>query len=172
MRGLLHHDEELAARGVGSHGPGHGQHAPVVGQVVLKAVLCELAPDGVARSAHAGPVRTATLDHKAGDHPVEDQAVIIAPLDQADKVIHRVGRRLGIELRLDDAAVLHLNGDNGVLCHKKRSFLSRPKGRPPDDLSTGLWISSFDPSHAWRPAWPPIPVYHRAFCPSPGPAPA
>ncbi len=44
----------------------YGQHAPVVGQVVLKAVLCELAPDGVARSAHAGPVRTATLDHKAG----------------------------------------------------------------------------------------------------------
>ena len=94
-----------------------------MGQVVPEAVLGELALDGVAGTAHAGPIGAAALDHKAGDHPVEDQAVIIALLDQADKVIDRVGRRLGIELRLDDAAVLHLDGDNGVLCHKKHSFL-------------------------------------------------
>ena len=105
MGSLLHHDEELAAGGVGGHGAGHGQHAPVVDQVVLEAVSGELPLDGVAGAAHAGAVGAAALDHEAGDNPVEDQAVVVALLDQADEIVDRVGGHVGVELRLHDAAV-------------------------------------------------------------------
>ena len=133
MGSFLYHDKELTACRIGHHGPSHGQHAAVMSQIVLEAVLSELALDGVAGAAHTSSVGTAALDHKAGDHPVEDQAVIIALLDQADKVVDRVGRRLGIELRLDDAAVLHLNSDNGVLCHEEALLSITARGRSPDD---------------------------------------
>ena len=73
------HDEELAASGI--------RHAWLLPwkerlQYVLshsgKAVLGELTFDVVARTAHAGSVRTSALDHKSFDNAVEDQTVIIA----------------------------------------------------------------------------------------------
>ena len=126
--GLVHHDEELAAGGIGVHGPGHGQHPPVVGQVILESILGELPLDGVARTAHAGALGTAALDHKAGDAAVEDQAVVKALLDQGNEVVHAVGSRLGVELRLHDGAVFHLNGDDGMfgIRHGFLSFLMLP----------------------------------------------
>ena len=71
--------------------PGHGQHAPVVLQVVLHAVEAELALDAVAGAAHAGALGAAALDHEARDDPVEDQAVIEAAVGQGDEVVHGVG---------------------------------------------------------------------------------
>ena len=119
MGSLLHHDEELAAGGVGAHGAGHGQHAPVMLQVVLEAVAGELTLDGIARAAHTGALGATALDHEAGDHPVEDQPVIEAGLDQAHKVVDRIGGHLGIELGHHLAAVLHLDGHDGILSHGK-----------------------------------------------------
>ena len=83
-------------------------------QVVDEAVLRELALDGIARAAHAGALGVAALDHEARDHPVEDQAVVEALLDQVHEVRHGIGRDLGVQLRLDDAAVFHFDGDDGV----------------------------------------------------------
>ena len=54
-----------------------------MGQIVLEAVVGKLALDAVARAAHAVAVGAASLDHKALDDPVEDQAVIKALVHQA-----------------------------------------------------------------------------------------
>ena len=117
MGSLLDHNEKLTAGGVGGHGPSHGQHTPVVGQVVLYTVLAELALDGVAGTAHTSALGATTLDHESGDTAVEDQPVIKALADQADEIVDAVGGHLRIELRLHDAAVFHFDGDNGILCH-------------------------------------------------------
>ena len=114
MGSVVHHDEELAACGIGPLGPGHGQNTGGVLQIVLKAVHGELALDAVARAAHSSAVRVAALDHESGDHPVENGAVIKALADEGDKVVYGVGRDLGIELRLDGALV-GLDGDDGIL---------------------------------------------------------
>ena len=119
------HDEELAAGRVHGLGPGHGEHAPLVAQVVLHAVGGELTLDAVARAADAHALGVAPLDHETGDDPVEDQAVIKPLAGQADEVVHRDGGHFGVEFRDDLAAVLHLNGNNGILCHSNR-FLSVP----------------------------------------------
>ena len=124
MGGLLHHDKELAAGGVGIHGAGHGEHTPVVLEAVLHPVVAELTADGIAGAAHAVAVGAAALDHETRDHPVEDQAVIKAGLHQADEVIDRVGCHLRVELGDHFAAVLHLKGDDGILSHWY-SFLSQ-----------------------------------------------
>ena len=83
-------------------------------QVVLEAVCGELALDAVAGAAHTGAFRVAALNHKAGDDPVEDGAVIETLLYQVDEVIHRVGGHFGIELYLDSAPG-GLDGDDGIL---------------------------------------------------------
>ena len=57
-------------------------------QVVLEAVLGELALDAVARAAHACAVRVAALDHEAVNDPVEDEAVIKALFYETDKIIN------------------------------------------------------------------------------------
>ena len=108
------HDEELAAGGVGGHGAGHGQDAAAVKQIILEAVGTELALDAVAGAAGTGALGVAALDHEAGDHPVEDKPVIKALLHQGDKVVDGVGGHLGVQLRLDDAAVFHFDGNNGI----------------------------------------------------------
>ena len=108
------HDEELAAGAVGHHGARHTQDAALVLQLVFEAVAGELALDGIARAAHAGALGVAALDHEAGDDAVEDHAVIKALFDQGDEVVDGVGGDLRIELGADDAAVIHLNGDDGV----------------------------------------------------------
>lgn len=72
------------------------------------------------RAVHPG-IKTA-LDHEAVDDPVEDQTVVVALVYQVDKVVDRVGRSLGIKLRLDEIAVFHFNRDNWILCHSNSPF--------------------------------------------------
>ena len=76
------HDKELAAGTVGIHGAGHADDPSLVADGVVDAVLGELALDGPAGAAHAGPLRIAALDHEAGDDPVEDGAVIKLCVDK------------------------------------------------------------------------------------------
>lgn len=101
------HDEELAARGVGGGGTRHAENAPLVLQVVLDAVEEELALDAVAGAAHTGAFGTATLNHEAGNDSVENQTVIKMAVAQVDEVADALGRFVGIQLALDDAAVFH-----------------------------------------------------------------
>ena len=55
-------------------------HAGGVLQVVFESHWHgKLALNAVAGAAHAGALRVAALNHKAGDHPVEDSAVIESP---------------------------------------------------------------------------------------------
>ncbi len=116
MRACFMHDEELAARGVRHHGAGHGEHALGVSQVVLKTILGKFAFDAVAGTPHAVTVRASALNHKAVYHAVENQAVIVALADQADKVIDRIRRDFGIKLCLYDVAVFHFDGYDWI-CH-------------------------------------------------------
>ena len=95
-------------------------------QVIGEAVLSEFPLDLPAGAAHAAAVRAPALDHEARDDPVEDQAVIKSLLDQVDEVVHGVGRDLGVELRLDNAAIFHFNGDDGI-AHWDH-ILSYPRG--------------------------------------------
>ena len=114
MRGILMHDEELTARGIGSHGACHGEHAAAVEQGIVKAVCLELAADAVARAAGADALGVAALDHKAGDDAVENKPVIEAALYKGDEVVDGVGSDLGIKLSLHDCAVFHFKGDYGI----------------------------------------------------------
>jgi len=45
---------------------------------------------------------------------VEDQTIIKALLDQADKVVDCVRRNLWVKLCLHDIAIFHLNGNNWI----------------------------------------------------------
>ena len=101
------HDEELAARRIGGGGTRHAENAPLVLQVVLDAVEEELALDAVAGAAHAGAFGTAALNHEAGNDSVENQTVIKMVIAQVDEVADALGRLVGIQLALDDAAVFH-----------------------------------------------------------------
>ena len=83
-------------------------------KVIFEAVLGELTRNRVARAAHAGTVWTAALDHKAVDDAVEDQSVIVAFLDQADKIVYRIWCDLRIELCLHDIAIFHLDSNDWV----------------------------------------------------------
>ena len=114
VRGVLVHDEELAARGIGSHGACHGEHAAAVEQGIVKAVCLELAADAVAGAAGADALGVAALDHKAGDDAVENKPVIEAALYKGDEVVDGVGSDLGIKLSLHDCTVFHFKGDYGI----------------------------------------------------------
>ena len=116
MLGILVHDEELGAGGVGALGTGHGQDTTLVTQVILNTVKEELAFDAVAGAAHAGALRAATLNHETGDNAMEDQTVIVVVIGQIDEVIHALGSLFGIQLAFDDATVFH--GDlKSRICH-------------------------------------------------------
>ena len=54
-----------------------------------------------------GALGAAALDHKAGNHAVEDQAVIVVVIAQIDEVIDALGGLFGVQLSLDNAAVFH-----------------------------------------------------------------
>lgn len=107
MLGVGVHDEELAARRIGGGGTRHAENAPLVLQIVLDAVEKELALDAVAGATHAGAFGTAALNHEAGNDSVEDQTVIKMVAAQVDEVANALGRLVGIQLALDDAAVFH-----------------------------------------------------------------
>ena len=116
MLGILVHDEELGAGGVGALRTGHGQNAALMLQVVLDAVVEKFALDAVAGAAHAGALGAAALDHEARDDTVEDQTVVEIMIAQIDEVVNALGSLLGVQLALNDAAVFH--GDlKSRICH-------------------------------------------------------
>ena len=107
MLGVGVHDEELAARGVGGGGTRHAENAPLVLQIVLDTVEKELTLNAVAGAAHAGALGAAALNHEAGNDSVEDQTIIKMVIAQVDEVADALGRLVGIQLALNDAAVFH-----------------------------------------------------------------
>lgn len=123
--GIGVHDEELAAGGVGGLGAGHAQHAPLVLQLILEAIEQELALDAVAGAAHAGALGAAALDHKAGDDPVENQAVIEIVIAQVDEIVNALGCLLRVQLALDDTAVFHGDGKSRICHYRILSFMAR-----------------------------------------------
>jgi len=66
-----HGDKELAAVGVGP-GIGHGKHARL-GVLELRV---KLVGEFVARTAAAGALRIAALDHEVGNHAMKNGAVV------------------------------------------------------------------------------------------------
>ena len=96
--------------------------AAVVLEVILEAIARKLALDTIAGAARAHALGVAALNHEAGDDAVENDAVVVALVDEADEVVDGVGGNLRVKLGLDGAAVFHLNGDDGVLCHSARSL--------------------------------------------------
>ena len=82
MRRVLVHDKELRTGRVGSHRSGHGENASLVLDGVVHTVKEELTLDMIAGTTGAGAKRAAALNHKAGDHAVEDLAVIEFLIDQ------------------------------------------------------------------------------------------
>ena len=111
------HNEELGAGGIRIHGSCHGEHPFGMLQRVLHAVLSKFSLDAVAGAAHAGAFRTAALNHKALDNPMENQAVIKFLMDKTDKIVDGNGCCLRIKLQTDDISAFHCNGDNRILCH-------------------------------------------------------
>ena len=82
------HDEELAACGIWVHCTSHGKNSRCVCQIIFKMVLRKFTFDGVTRTAHACTVGTTALYHEATDDSVENQTVIKAVFNQADKVVY------------------------------------------------------------------------------------
>ena len=76
-------------------------------KIVLYAVACKLALDGIAGASHSRSVGAAALDHETGDDPVEDQAVIETVACEFYEVIDRDGGDVGIKFSLDDSSILH-----------------------------------------------------------------
>ena len=92
-------------------------------KIIGKAILCKFSFDAVAGAAHTGSIRASSLDHEAIDHTMEDQAVIEAFFDKADKVIHCIGGNFRIKLCFYHILVFHSNGYDWV-CHIEISFIS------------------------------------------------
>ena len=123
MRGIFVHDKKLASGRVGNHRSCHGKNAFRVLEVIFHAVLGKFALDAVARTAHAGAVGAAALNHKALDNAVKGQSVIKFLIDKADKIVYGDRGDFRIQLCLDYVAALHGNGNNRIFCHGLLSFL-------------------------------------------------
>src|SRR5918992_1303559 len=121
-------DEELAAVRV-RPAVGHRQRA------AHDLVVVDLVLELIARTAGAGALRAAALDHEVLDHAVEDQPVVVAVLRQLHEVLHRL-RGLALEqLELDRPVVgVHRRLAHRLLVTSSRS--SVPRTRLPFTLST------------------------------------
>ena len=86
-------------------------------QIVLKPVGGKFPLDPVTGAAHAGALRIAALDHKAGNYPVKDRSIIKSLFHQGNKIGHRIRRGLRVQLHLHHAAVFHLNRHYWVVFH-------------------------------------------------------
>ena len=117
------HDKELASSRVECLAPSKGEHSTLVGDRVCHAIGLKFSFDTVAGAAHPGALGITALDHETRDNPVKDQAVIKALTSQREKIANRLRRSIRIEFSDNLAAVLHLNCDNGILCHMMTSCL-------------------------------------------------
>ncbi|MPM85426.1 hypothetical protein SDC9_132507 [bioreactor metagenome] len=75
----------------------------------------------ITRAAGSGSGRVPALNHEVFYHAVKDGSVIKAFIGKVDKVSHRVGRDIVIQLHFDDAAGLHFDGGYGYFCNHKSS---------------------------------------------------
>lgn len=89
-------------------------------KVVWETVSGELSFDAVAGPAHSGALRVATLDHKTGDDPMEDGAVVKTLPSEGDEIVHRIWSNFRIQLGFDNPFI-GFNCDNGML-HSALSF--------------------------------------------------
>ena len=103
-------DKELAAVGVGS-GVGHGEGSVDIHQISGELVLKVLLPH--ADSVRASAVWAAALDHEVLYHPVEGEAVIVAPQGVEFEIVHCLGSFVGEKADFDHLAGFH--GDYGDL---------------------------------------------------------
>ena len=113
MRGVLHHKEELAAGAVREHRTCHRENTARVAQIVFKTIVRKLAADRIAGASHAGALRIAALNHKAGNDTVKNGAVVKTLFDERDKIVDRIRGNLRVQLNLDFAVVC-FNGDNRI----------------------------------------------------------
>ncbi|MNL77320.1 hypothetical protein D3C87_2034690 [compost metagenome] len=81
-------------------------------KVVCESVRGEFTCNAISWTAHTGAFGVTALNHKAGNHAMENRPVVEALLNQGDKVVYGVGSNFGIELGFDNTAVIHLNGDD------------------------------------------------------------
>jgi hypothetical protein len=65
-------------------------------QWVIKTIVGKLAFDGVTRTTHTISFRVSSLDHKATDNSVKNQAVIKTSFYKGNKVVNRIGSDLRI----------------------------------------------------------------------------
>lgn len=112
--GVSHHNEELAPSAVGHLGTSHRDSAGGVFQGILEAVGGEFSLDPITRAAHAGAFGVPALNHKAGNNPMEDGAVIEALSDQRDEIVDSVRGGLWEKLYFNDA-LIGLYRDDGIL---------------------------------------------------------
>ena len=103
------HDEELAGCRVGIVSSRHGDNASLVLDGIVVTVSAEFTVELLLGAAHTVAEGVAALDHKAGDNSVEGEAVVEAFLCERFKVCDSLGCVLGIELKLDLAAVFHFD---------------------------------------------------------------
>lgn len=114
-------DEKLAAI-CGRAGIGHRQHARFMTQGVPLKLIAK--PVTGAAAASAGWI--ATLNHKVADHPVKGAAIVVTFFGQKDKVVDRIGRKLGEQLDHNVAFV----GADGCRIGFCRINLHRRRSRP------------------------------------------
>ncbi|MPM24548.1 hypothetical protein SDC9_71031 [bioreactor metagenome] len=91
----------------------HADHAAVVRERIMEAVVGKLALDAVTGSAGAGACRVAALNDEALDDAVEDGPVVITLVGKGDEVADGIRRDVLIQFDFDDAAGLHFDGGNG-----------------------------------------------------------
>ena len=92
-------------------GIGHGQDA----LAVMAQIRPELIFDGVARAAHAGAGRVATLNHEPIDNAVENHLVIEAFFCQLDEV---AGSNRRLILKQLNLKLAHIGVKNcNTICH-------------------------------------------------------
>ena len=82
-------------------------------QIVFKTIVRKLAADRIAGASHAGAIRIAALNHKAGNDTVKNGAVVKTLFDERDKIVDRIRGNLRVQLNLN-FAVICFNGDNRI----------------------------------------------------------
>ena len=117
MRGGSYHNEKLGTSGIRNGRPGHGKNTSFVGEMVGKAITAELPFDTVARAPCSATLGTSALNHKAGNNPVKDQAIIKPLFYQGDKIVDRIGSYSRKKFRLYQPPVFHLDSYQWIFAH-------------------------------------------------------
>ncbi len=102
-------DEELGTGAVDLRGPGHGDGAGFVSELVVRFVFDRFA----SRLFRQVRGQAATLNHEFLDHPMKNGAIVVACPSVGDKVGHGNGRLGSVQFKNDLAhGCFHL--DQGI----------------------------------------------------------